>query len=295
MIVGSPAMAMATPRLPQRRTSILALTVFSLGHVVAALSASFTVVLIARVVTALATGAFWSVGAVVASAAAGPAAATRAMGVMIGGLTLANVEGAPIGSFAGQYAGWRSPFRALAALSALAAAFIGRFIPAREQRATVSLWAEFGTLRHGRLWLALTAAMLIMGGVLATYSYITPLLTDRAGIPEAAVPLVLVAFGIGALGGTPTGGRLGDRRPMATTVVAAAATALVLLLLIPLSTNPVTVTTLVFLMSLTGFTVTRVARVRPQRAEGRWNGFPPRRGSRRSCTGSWPPRCRPTP
>jgi predicted MFS family arabinose efflux permease len=79
--------------------------------------------------------------------------------------------------------------------------------------------------------------MLIMVGVLATYSYITPLLTDRAGIPEGAVPLVLIAFGIGALGGTTTGGRLGDRRPMATTLTAAAATALVLLLMIPLSTN----------------------------------------------------------
>jgi predicted MFS family arabinose efflux permease len=258
MIIGSPTMAMATLRLPPRRTLILALSVFCLGHVVAALSASFTVVLVARVVTALATGAFWSVGAVVATTAAGPAASARAMGVMIGGLTLANVIGVPVGSFAGQYAGWRGPFWALAALSGLAAAFIGRYIPAHEQRAEVSVRAEIGALCQGRLWLALSAAMLIMGGVLATYSYITPLLTDRAGIPENAVPLVLIAFGIGALGGTTTGGRLGDRRPMATTLTAAAATALVLLMMIPLSTNPVTATALVFLMGLTGFTVNPV-------------------------------------
>ncbi|WP_037680200.1 MFS transporter [Streptomyces griseus] len=258
MIIGSPTMAMATLRLPQRRTLILALCVFSLGHVVAALSTSFTVVLVARVITALATGAFWSVGFVVVTTAAGPEKATRASGVMIGGLTLANVVGVPIGSFAGQFVGWRGPFWALAALSALAAVFLGRFIPAREQRATVSLRAELGALRQGRLRLALGAAMLIMGGVLATYSYITPLLTDRAGIPEGAVPLVLIAFGVGALGGTTTGGRLGDRRPMATTITAAAATALVLLLLIPLSTNPVTATVLVFLMGLTGFTVNPV-------------------------------------
>lgn len=72
MIIGGPTMAMATLRLPQRQTLILALVVFSLGHVVAAASTSFTVVLIARVVTALATGAFWAVGFVVATAAAGP-------------------------------------------------------------------------------------------------------------------------------------------------------------------------------------------------------------------------------
>lgn len=258
MIVGSPTMAMATLRLPQRQTLVLALAVFSLGHVVAALSSSFVVVLAARVVTALATGAFWSVGAVVATHAAGPASATRAMGVMIGGLTLANVIGVPLGSFAGQFIGWRGPFWALAVLAALAAVSIGRFIPAQEQRANVSLRAELGALRQARLWLALSAAMLIMGGVLATYSYITPLLTDRAGIPQSAVPLVLIAFGIGALGGTTTGGRLGDRRPMATTVTAAAATALVLLAMIPLSDNAVAVTVLVFLMGLTGFAVNPV-------------------------------------
>ncbi|MFD7462099.1 MULTISPECIES: MFS transporter [unclassified Streptomyces] len=258
MIIGSPTMAMATLRLPRRRTLVLALVVFSLGHVVAALSTSFTVVLVARVVTALATGAFWSVGAVVATTAAGPAAATRAIGVMIGGLTLANVVGVPVGSFAGQFVGWRGPFWALAALSALAATLIGRFIPAQGQQTTVSVRAELSALRQGRLWLALSAAMLIMGGVLATYSYIAPLLTDRAGVPEGVVPLVLVAFGAGALGGTTTGGRLGGRHPMATTITAAAATALVLLLMIPLSGNPVTATVLVFLMGLTGFTVNPV-------------------------------------
>lgn len=88
---------------------ILALTVFSIGHVVAALSTSFSIVLIARVVTALATGAFWSVGGVVATTAAGPQNATRAIGVMIGGLTLANVIGVPVGSLVGQLTGWRGP------------------------------------------------------------------------------------------------------------------------------------------------------------------------------------------
>ncbi|MEU0216473.1 hypothetical protein ABZ281_15670 [Streptomyces sp. NPDC006265] len=59
-----------------------------------------------------------------------------------------------------------------------------RFIPAREQRVEVSLRAEVRALRQGRLLLALGVAMLTMGGVLATYTYVTPLLTDRAGVPD---------------------------------------------------------------------------------------------------------------
>ncbi|MDH6622744.1 putative MFS family arabinose efflux permease [Streptomyces sp. LBL] len=110
--------------------------------------------------------------------------------------------------------------------------------------------------------------MLIMGGVLATYSYITPLLTNRAGIPAGAVPFVLIAFGLGALGGTTTGGRLGERRPMVTTITAAAATALVLFLMIPLSTNAVTAIVLVFLMGLTGFAVNPVVTALAMRFAG---------------------------
>ncbi|WP_369268703.1 MFS transporter [Streptomyces sp. R11] len=258
MIVGGPTMAMATLRLPQRHTLVVALAVFAVGHAVAALSTSFTVVLTARVVTALATGAFWAVGFVIATTAAGPASATRAVGVMMGGLTLANVVGVPIGSFVGHYTGWRGPFWALAVLAALGAAFVGRFIPRTEQRAVTSVQAEVRALGQGRLWLALGAAVLIMGGVLATYTYITPLLTDRAGIPAGAVPLVLIAFGVGALGGTAIGGRLGDRHPMATTIAAAAATALILLALIPASNSPAAAVALVFGMALTGFTVNPV-------------------------------------
>ncbi|MET8176883.1 MFS transporter [Streptomyces clavifer] len=149
MIVGGPTMAMATLRLPQRHTLIGALAVFALGHAVAALSTSFSVVLTARVVTALATGAFWAVGFVIATAAAGPASATRAVGVMMGGLTLASVIGVPIGAFVGQYTGWRGPFWALAVLSALAAVFVGRFIPHTGQRAEVSVRAEVRALKQG--------------------------------------------------------------------------------------------------------------------------------------------------
>ncbi len=72
MIVGGPTTALATLRLPQRHTLVGALAVFALGHVAAALSTSFTVVLAARVVTALATGAFRAVGFVIATTAAGP-------------------------------------------------------------------------------------------------------------------------------------------------------------------------------------------------------------------------------
>jgi predicted MFS family arabinose efflux permease len=258
MIVGAPAMAIATLRLPRRFTLVLALTVFALGHVVAALSPSFAVVLAARVVTALATGTFWCVAAVVATTAAGPAMTSRALGMLLGGMTVANIAGVPLGSWLGQVSDWRGPFWVLAALSAAAAAVIGRYIPDEEQREARSVRAEFAALRQGRVWLALSAIALLMGGVLATYTYISPLLTERARIPAAAVPLVLTGYGAGALLGTTVGGRLGDRRPLATLITAAAASSLILLLLVFFSTSPVATVVLVTVMGVTAFAASPV-------------------------------------
>src|SRR3954454_16853725 len=129
MILGAPVMALATLRLPRRATLVLALATFAAGHVIAALSGSFALLLGARVLTAVVTGAFWSVASVVATRAAGPDASSRALGVMGTGVALATVLGVPLGSLAGEHLGWRGTFWAVAALAAVAAVVIGRFAP----------------------------------------------------------------------------------------------------------------------------------------------------------------------
>ena len=101
MIVGAPVMALATLRLPKRATLVLALATFAAGHVIAALSGSFELLFVARVLTGVVTGAFWSAATVVATRAAGPDASTRALGVIGSGVALATVLGVPLGSLAG--------------------------------------------------------------------------------------------------------------------------------------------------------------------------------------------------
>lgn len=254
MIVGPPVMALATLRLPPRATLVLALAIFAAGHVIAALSDSFTLVTVSRVVTALATGTFWAIGAVVASTAAGPRASARALAVMSGGLSLAVVAGVPLGTFVGQLTGWRGPFWLLAVLSLPAILALLRFAPTAvgQDRAEVSVHGELAAVRPWRVWVVLGTMVLAQAGFLGAYSYVTPLLTDRAGIPTALVPLVLVGFGIGALVGTMIGGRFGDRRPLATVAAAITLTALALVVLAASSTHSTVVVGLVVLLGATG-------------------------------------------
>ncbi|MGV0806430.1 MFS transporter [Mycolicibacterium setense] len=254
MIIGPPIMALATLRLPARATLVGALLVFAAGHIVAALSDSFTVVAVSRVITALATGTFWAIGAVVATTVAGPAARARALAVMSGGLSLAVVAGVPLGTFAGLFTGWRGPFWMLAALAVVTAVAVRRMAPATigESSSDGSIGTQISAVRSWRMWVVLAAIVLAQAGFLGMYSFISPLLTDRAGIPSALVPVVLVGFGIGALVGTVVGGRFGDRHPWATIIVAVASSTVGMLVLASTSSNPTITVALVVLLGASG-------------------------------------------
>jgi DHA1 family inner membrane transport protein len=258
MIVGAPAMAVATLRMPRRAALLAALAVFAVGHLVAAISTSFWLLVATRFVTAIAVGAFWAVGAAIASIAAGPESRARAMGVMIGGLTLANVIGVPLGTAAGQALGWRGPFWVLSGLAVAAMPLISRHVSSGGERSDLSVRTEIGALRNYRLLVVLLAAALSQAGLIACFSYVSPLLTDRAGLASRFVVLVLFGFGVGAVVGTIVGGRLGDRRPFATVIVAIMLTAGVLAATAMWASNAWTAVPLVVLLGTAAFTATPI-------------------------------------
>lgn len=258
MIVGAPAMSMATLRMPRRFALILALAVFAVGHAAAALSSSFWFLVGARFVTALAVGAFWAVGAAVSTGAAGPRVRARAMGVMVGGLTLANVIGVPLGTAAGEALGWRGPFWILTGLAVVAMPVIARQVRPGSERGDLSVRAEFAEMRQVRVWVLYLATALFEAGMIAAYSYVSPLLTTRAGLPAKFIPLVLLGFGAGALLGTMTGGRWGDRRPFGTAIPAGVLTACVLAATVLWASNVPATVTLVVLLGATAFVLTPI-------------------------------------
>ncbi|CAM3259534.1 Purine efflux pump PbuE [Arthrobacter ulcerisalmonis] len=259
MVVGAPVMALLTLRLSKRLTLILALVVFVAGHVVVALGPDFTVLLVARFVSALATGAFWAVSAVVATRAAGPSSGARAVGVVGAGGALATVLGVPLGAMVAQLVGWRGTFWALAVAAVVAAVLVARLVPrdaAGHQSASIR--KELAGLRSGKLWLALAACATTSGGVLSAYTYIATILTDQAGVTAALVPLVLTGFGVGSVLGTLIASRLGDAHPGAVTIVTPAVTTVLLLGISVSSGAPWLTSGLVLLLGLFGLSANSV-------------------------------------
>src|ERR1700729_3603541 len=117
--VGAPLLADLTARLP-RKTALLSLMgLFIVGNALCALSPGYTVLMVARVITAFCHGAFFGIGAVVAAQLVPAEQRARAIALMFTGLTLANVLGVPFGTFLGHVAGWRSTFWAVTAFGVL--------------------------------------------------------------------------------------------------------------------------------------------------------------------------------
>jgi predicted MFS family arabinose efflux permease len=162
MIIGGPTMALATTRLPRRVALVLALVVFAAGHVIVAVSSDFAVVVAARVLTALVTGAFWAVASVVATQAAGPVNASRAPGMMMSGVGLSTVVGVPVGSWAGQHIGWRGAFRGLAVLAAASALVFWRLVPTNDGHEVVPVRGQLGlAVRYGSTASTLTTGLVV--------------------------------------------------------------------------------------------------------------------------------------
>ncbi|MEK2476385.1 MULTISPECIES: Cmx/CmrA family chloramphenicol efflux MFS transporter [Streptomyces] len=257
MVVGAPVLAAATLRLPRRTTLIALLAIFGLGQAAGALAPSYAVLFASRVISALACAGFWAVGAAVAVSLVPVTARARAMAVMVGGLSIANIAGVPAGALLGQHAGWRSAFWAVAGLSVIGLIGVIALVPRTEVPTgedRPQLRRELSIYKDKQVWLALIATAMNGAAVFALFSYLSPLLTDTAGLAESWVPTVLALFGVGALIGTFIGGRIADAHLFGTLFGGISASTIVLAVLALTAHSPIAAVALSLMLGVTAFT-----------------------------------------
>ncbi|KQV64472.1 MFS transporter [Rhizobium sp. Root1220] len=208
--IGAPIMAVSTAHL-KRRTALIALMAFFIaGNLLCALSPSYWVLMVARVVTALCHGAFFGIGSVVAANLVAPDRRARAVALMFTGLTLANVLGVPLGTAIGQTYGWRSTFAVVTAIGIVTIAGLIAILPKDKQDEQGNIFREIAALKKGHLWLALSTTVFFAASMFALFTYIAPLLRDVTGLSPEGVTWTLFLIGLGLTIGNLLGGRLAD-------------------------------------------------------------------------------------
>jgi len=207
MVIGAPTMAMLVSRLPARTSLIGFLVVFIASHVAGGATDSFSVLLVTRVIAAFAYAGFLAVALSTARNLVTEDRLTRAIAVMLAGITLATIIGVPAGAALAQLGGWRLTFWAICPLC-VPALLILLFTRASMTRASAMRPRIRSELRELRRWPVLGPILLAALFNAATFGVFTflGLIGADAGTPAALVPLLLAAFGIGSfLGVTATG------------------------------------------------------------------------------------------
>lgn len=246
--VGAIVLTAAISRLDRKKSLVTLMVLFIAGNLISALAPSYGVLMTGRLVAALCHGAFFGIGAVVATDMVAVNKRASAIALMFGGLTVATVIGVPLGTFLGQQAGWRSTFWALTVIGVITMIAIQLLVPATGKPAATSLRAEVRIFRRSQVWISVLLSVLTFGSVIGAFTYIAFVLTDVTHFAASTVPWLLVLFGVGTFIGNLVGGKLADRS-LSGSLIATVALLTVVLVVFALTAHS-TVMTLVSLFLL---------------------------------------------
>ena len=126
--IGSPLLILLR-RLPLKKLMSLLAAIIFLGNLAASIAPNFTILLCARFLSGLPHGAYFGAGAIVCSRLADKGHGAQAVAVMVGGMTVANVFGVPIATWASDTFSWRVTFGGVSLLGLLAYLTIKLWIP----------------------------------------------------------------------------------------------------------------------------------------------------------------------
>ena len=252
VVVGAPTLTALGVRFPPRQTLVGLMVLFVVGNALSAVAPTYETLAAARVLTALAHGSFFGVGAVAARRLVAPERATSAISMMISGLTVANVVGVPLGTFVAQQTSWRLVLGVIAVIGLVTIAGLLAWMPA-ELGEPGDLRTELAAFRRGQVWLVLGLTVVGFSALFAVYSYVSPILTELGGLPVGWVTPVLALFGVGTTVGTLVGGRLGDRYGFSLVTAGLLATAVVLAAFALVARTPVAAVVLLVLFGALAF------------------------------------------
>jgi DHA1 family inner membrane transport protein len=210
--IGAPVLTALTGRVPRKLLLISLMVLFTLGNLLAWQSPSYESLVVARLLTGLAHGVFFSIGSTIATSLVAKEKAASAIAIMFGGLTVALVTGVPLGTFIGQHFGWRETFLAVSLIGVIATVASVILVPNNiKNQASASIGEQFKVLTHPRLLLIYAITALGYGGVFTTFTFLAPMMQELAGFSAPAVSWILLAYGIAVAIGNIWGGKLADR------------------------------------------------------------------------------------
>jgi predicted MFS family arabinose efflux permease len=213
--IGAPILTALTGSIPRKKLLIWIMIVFIIGNGLASIAPGFMTLVLARIITGLAHGIFFSIGTTIAASLVPENKKATAISIMFTGLTLAIVTGVPFGTFIGQQFGWRVTFIGVAILGLIGLISCLILLPSSmKNKQKIGIKDLFRVLTNKRLLLAFLITTLGFGGTFVAFTYLSPILQKITGFSESSVSVILVFYGIAIAFGNLTGGKLANKNPL---------------------------------------------------------------------------------
>lgn len=210
--IGAPVLTALTGRWNRKTVLLSIMSLFVAGNLLAWQAPDYNSLILARILTGLAHGVFFSIGSTIATGLVSKEKEASAIAIMFTGLTVALVTGVPLGTWIGQSFGWRATFLVVSLLGVVAIIGSALLIPGDlRQPAPARLSQQLAVLTQPRLLLVYSMTAVGYGGTFVAFTYLAPILEQVSGFAASAVGLIMLVYGVSVAVGNIWGGRLADK------------------------------------------------------------------------------------
>lgn len=220
VVIGAPLLVIAGRNYAPKKMLLILALMLAVFNALSIIAPSYEVLFASRFLSGLPHGAFFGVGAVVASRLADKGKEAQAISIMFAGLTIANLIGVPIGTYIGHHFIWRYTFVLIALVGLLTFLAIYLWMPNLEKGESVNMKTQLQFFKKTEAWLIIGITAIGFGGLFAWISYIAPLLINVSKFSPEDVSSILILAGLGMVVGNFVGGKLADRFSPAPTTLA---------------------------------------------------------------------------
>ncbi|MBK5400561.1 MFS transporter [Pseudomonas sp. TH39(2020)] len=194
-----------------------------------------------RALLGVAIGGFWSMSTATVMKLVPKNSVAKGLALINGGNALAATVVAPLGSFLGQYIGWRGSFFLVVPLAVLAFAWQWASIPAMRSESSVRSSNPFRLLGNSQVAIGMLAIMLLFMGQFAVFTYLRPFLETVTQVSVTTLSLMLLLLGVFGVIGTYLIGSLLQHRMYAYLIGIPLSMALVAAVLIAMGSSTLAV------------------------------------------------------
>ncbi|MGB6926191.1 MULTISPECIES: MFS transporter [Psychrobacter] len=230
--IGAPILTALTGRWNRKIVLMSLMGLFVIGNLLAWQAPSYETLILARILTGLAHGVFFSIGSMIATSLVSKEKEASAIAIMFTGLTVALVTGVPLGTWIGQHFGWRATFLVVSALGLIALIGSAILVPKNLKKSIPATFKEqLQVIVKPQLLLVYLMTILGYGGTFTAFTYLAPILEQQTKFAPSAIGLIMLVYGVSVAIGNIWGGKLADKRgPISALSIIFSALSVILLL-----------------------------------------------------------------